>query len=164
MRDLALDLAGSIGWASRRVGEAAVTSGVVDARTGEPNDPHRFLAFTEWLSGVEDDDPIVRMIIERPFARGMAASATGYGLLATAQVFAIHYAIPWRLESPSSIKKHATDNGNASKDMMMRAAVVKFTDAKWVEGKGMQDQADALWLLDYVESLDKLVVAGDEEA
>jgi Holliday junction resolvasome RuvABC endonuclease subunit len=51
--------------------------------------------------------------------------------------------LPYIGYSPSTIKKHATGKGTASKDMMVAAATEKF-------GKVVDDNhADALWIMDY---------------
>lgn len=52
--------------------------------------------------------------------------------------------------SATAIKKHATGNGNATKEEMLDAAV-----AKWFRRTVVDDNAaDALWLLDLFESED----------
>lgn len=49
--------------------------------------------------------------------------------------------------SPSEIKKHATGKGNASKDIMMASAALKWPQMR------DDDEADALWLLDLAKSM-----------
>ena len=51
--------------------------------------------------------------------------------------------------SPNVIKKHATRSGNASKKQMLDAAIKKWPDKALFS----DDEADALWLLDYTETL-----------
>lgn len=56
------------------------------------------------------------------------------------------FGVDYKGYSSKTIKKHATGNGNANKDKMIKAAEHKF-------GKiGLSsDEADALWLLDMVQ-------------
>lgn len=56
--------------------------------------------------------------------------------------------------SPSTIKKHATGKGNASKQKMIEAAEQKWPDISIQD----DNQADALWILDYAK-----LMLGDEK-
>jgi Holliday junction resolvasome RuvABC endonuclease subunit len=58
------------------------------------------------------------------------------------------FGIQYKGYSPKEIKKHATGNANASKDMMVEAACDKWPDTNIVD----DNQADALWLLDLAMS------------
>jgi Holliday junction resolvasome RuvABC endonuclease subunit len=52
--------------------------------------------------------------------------------------------IEYRSYTPAEIKKHATGKGNSKKDVMLAAA-----RAKWSINITDDNQADALWILDY---------------
>lgn len=55
--------------------------------------------------------------------------------------------VDYRGYSPKEVKKHATGNGNASKEAMVDAA-----EAKWKRVIEDDNEADALWILDLAQS------------
>jgi len=55
--------------------------------------------------------------------------------------------IEYRGYSPSEIKKHATGKGNASKDLVLRSARLRWPDRRICD----DNEADALWLLSLVQ-------------
>lgn len=57
--------------------------------------------------------------------------------------------IEFRGLSPAEIKKFATSKGNANKDLMVAAAKIKWP-TKTIED---DNQADALWILEYSKTL-----------
>lgn len=63
------------------------------------------------------------------------------------KVFCEQHLIQYRGFSPAEIKRHACQKGNASKEMVYKAALVKW--GPYVED---DNQADALWLLDLAQT------------
>ncbi len=80
------------------------------------------------------------------YGNAVRVAAEIQGLITT---WAIDNNVEYTGVSPMVIKKHATGSGNASKGAMVDAAI-----EKWPE-KGISDdnEADALWLLDFAEKL-----------
>ena len=87
-----------------------------------------------------------RLVFERPvYCKSAAAGETLHGLAAIVMRFAVVHDLPWSRVAPQSVKKHAVSKGNANKAQMVAAA-----KEKWPEQEIRDDnQADALWLLDY---------------
>ena len=56
--------------------------------------------------------------------------------------------IEYKGVSPSEVKKHATGNGNANKEKMVKAAHNKWPDVEIVD----DNQADAMWILDFAKT------------
>lgn len=54
--------------------------------------------------------------------------------------------IEYKGVSPTEVKKHATGKGNAGKPLMVAAA-----QAKWGNGITDDNEADALWILDFAQ-------------
>jgi hypothetical protein len=170
---LALDLATSTGWALR-ARDGTVTSGVqrFELKRGE-SPGMRFLRFRRWLAevialgelgpaGVGVPAGVIAYETPLTTAKGFA-SGIGKELAAIALVEAAARGIETTNVAPSSLKKHATGSGRASKDDMVRAAAKRWlayedanVDAHVAAGGKVlgEDEADALcvlaWALDEI--------------
>jgi Holliday junction resolvasome RuvABC endonuclease subunit len=82
--------------------------------------------------------------LEQPFGRNAQALQQLYAMMGASVSACERFLLPWQLVHLSKIKKHATGAGNASKEMMVGAAL-----ARWgVELN--ENAADAAWVADYV--------------
>lgn len=140
---LALDLGTQTGWALKTV-DQAITSG------SESFKPQRFegggmryLRFKRWLTEIKQTVDTIDVVYFEEVRRhvGVDAAHAYGGFLATLTAWCEHHQIPYQGVPVGTIKKHATDKGNASKEEMI-AAVVKrgFNPAD-------DNEADALALL-----------------
>lgn len=144
MRILALDAATKTGWAiGDSISEKVKDSGVFTV-TGSC-EGEKFHNFGQWLNNKIALDMIDVVAYERyVMARGRSINLLS-GLRAMIEESCWLFnarPVPY---SASTIKKHATGNGKATKHMMMDAA-----EAKWKNYINILDDnhADALWLLD----------------
>lgn len=147
MKILALDPATSCGWAYENTEENFQTSGVWDLSIKrDESRGMRLIRFKSKL--IEIYDKLGIDVIPFEAARNAASSMQG-ALVVQAEIQGVlknwcdENDIDYTGYSPTEIKKHATDNGNASKAKMIEAAQAKF-------GEQVTDdnEADALWLLD----------------
>lgn len=140
---LALDLGTKTGWALKGV-DGKIVSGCKKFQPGRfEGGGMRYLRFADWL--VEFNDiagPIKTIWFEevRSHAGTDAAHAYG-GFLATLTAWAEKNAIPYAGVPVGTIKKHATGQGNASKD-----AVIKAVQARGFKPQD-DNEADAIALL-----------------
>lgn len=86
-------------------------------------------------------------------AKGAGALVVQSELQGVIKLWCEEEGIPYCGYSPTSIKKHATGRGNASKDEMLAAAREKWPDKRIAD----DNEADALWLLNLVST--DLVIA-----
>lgn len=86
------------------------------------------------------------IVYERPFARGQAATRLLWGAAGILEAEAHLAGVPILDMTPGEIKKWATGNGQADKDMMLAAA--------WRLGYGgtNEHEADAFCLLKFAEA------------
>ncbi|MGI9295976.1 MAG: hypothetical protein ACR2PS_18490 [Pseudomonadales bacterium] len=136
----ALDIATKTGWASLIDGN--LRSGVFD--TSEYDDEgQRGFAWGEWLFGKLVNIDFV--YIETAFNTGFGK--TDYrlnGMQYIAHMIAWHcHGVERRTVPPTTLKKHTTGSGKASKKQMVEAVV------KWGLAPADDNEADALALLDY---------------
>jgi Holliday junction resolvasome RuvABC endonuclease subunit len=75
--------------------------------------------------------------------KGTAAAQIYGGLISTIQTYCEQHNVPYLGIPVGTVKKAATGRGNASKDEMHAAAVLKLGMAV----RGTEDEADALWIL-----------------
>ena len=143
---LALDLGNSTGWAIRDANGTIHSGTWVLNSDGQSHDPRRFLRLQARLSSLHAQCGFERIIVERPgMCRSTAAAETLYGLLGIVLVFAVERRIPFARVVPQHVKKHAVGKGNANKVQMVAAAKENWPD----QAVRDDNQADALWLLDY---------------
>jgi len=80
--------------------------------------------------------------------KGTAAAHIYGGVIATLSAFCEECGIPYEGIPVGTIKKFATNKGNASKKMMVEAAQAKWPDANITD----DTEADARWLWAYAET------------
>ena len=98
-----------------------------------------FLRLERYLLGLEPDEVAFELV--RGHTGTNAAQLYG-GWVATVSAWCEQRSIPYRGIHTGSVKRHATGNGNAKKEAMMKAAKTKLG----YEGKS-EDEVDALWVL-----------------
>lgn len=149
MNILALDLGQSCGWAMRVNGK--ITSGVWDLKPTK-FDSHgvRFLMFKRRLEVEIIIGGVEKIYYEAVRKHIGTDAAHAYGsYMGHVQSVCLENDIPYEGVPVQTIKKHATGKGNADKKQMLDAAIKKFPRTNIVD----DNQADALWLLDYTFTL-----------
>lgn len=147
---LALDLARKTGWAFRD-GDGLLTYNVREFDPPGACPGGYYSAFGDWFSDMITDLAPGFVAIEKPVV-GVGIKATEHALSfgAIAQFVCYRRGVPITRVYPTTIKKHTTGSGRASK-----ADVIA-----WARSRGWSPQddnvADALALLDYVLSLDAI--------
>jgi hypothetical protein len=152
MRVLCLDLATKTGWALFD-GER-VESGVQNFSLERGDSPGmRYLKFNRWLAetclfaGDTISKPPELIVYEACHNRGGAATEVANGLTTRVQEFCALHHIDHTSVHTSTLKKHATGSGTASKDQMINAAI-----KRWGIIPADDNEADALciahWALD----------------
>lgn len=137
MNIIAFDLGATIGWACNApfAGGHKLFTGLRAHRQGQ------LLAWLpHMLSGGLD-----LVVYETPFARGRDATRCGWGSAGVIEAAASLAGLPVIDVAVATIKKFATRDGRASKDMMIRAA-----QRLGYQGSN-EHEADAFWLLKYAE-------------
>jgi len=110
----------------------------------------RFLRFRQELDRINNETVGMGKIKELYYEEvrshlGTDAAQVHGGFLSTLQAFCEEKNIPYRGIPVGTIKKHATGKGNASKEMMIKAA----RENLGYKGND-NNEADALWLLSAV--------------
>ena len=143
---LALDLATSTGWAARTE-DGGLESGTVNfkPKRGE-SDGMRYVRFRSWLNTILDVVKPSLVVYEAPHHRGGAATMVLVGLETRVHEVCATRNIEYTNVKTSTLKKHATGKGNASKAEMMASA-------ETVLGRPPinDDEADAVCVLVWVE-------------
>ena len=142
---LALDLGQKTGWAVRNA-DGAIASGTVEFKPGRfEGGGMIFLRFRAWLQEVDETAGGIGAVYfeEVRSHRGVAAAHAYGGFLAHLTAWAEANKIPYAGVPVGTIKRHATGNGNASKE-----AVIAAARALGFEPKD-DNEADALALLDW---------------
>jgi hypothetical protein len=136
---LALDMATKTGWST------AVASGVENfkKRAGESRGM-LFIRFEAWLTEIVSITQPDLVVYERPHTRGRAANEVLNGLLAFVVKICEEHGINYTDCPSTTLKKHATGRGNASKSDMMDAY-----EAKWRRPPIDDNESDARWLHDW---------------
>jgi crossover junction endodeoxyribonuclease RuvC len=152
---LTLDLGTKTGWAraiddpwwKKTWGE--YTYGTVDFSTKRlDGGGMRYLNFNRWLEYMNLSNKINEIYFEEVLGhKGTVAAHVYGGFLGGLMSWCEKYKIPYQGVPVSTIKKHITGKGNASKQMVI--------DAVKAKGYDVQDdnQADAMALLLYVEQM-----------
>lgn len=143
---LALDLGTKTGYALRTFA-GGISHGTKSFKVGKYDGAGmRYLKFREWLEDITCGVDRVAYEAVRRHVGTDAAHVYG-GLMATLSGFCEENKIPYEGVAVGTIKKHATGKGNASKEEMVQAALLR--------GWGPEDDnaADALHLLNYIETL-----------
>lgn len=156
---LALDLGLHCGWALGCAMEHArsdnLTLDIMGSGTWElaPTKQRRFegggmrwLRLRRHLEELDGLYSLSRVVVEEVRAHKGTAAAHAYGgALATVTTWceSLEFALPYEAIPVATIKRHATGKGNANKAKMIAAAEARG----WTPGD--DNEADALWLLDY---------------
>lgn len=144
MRVLALDFGGVTGWAIGKYkgADASGTWDIVPRRGESPG--MRYIHLRRKLEEIYAAYPDLGLVIyEMAHMRGGAASEYGIGCSTTLQAWCAERGFQYTTVHSATLKKWATGKGNAKKPDMMAAA----TKRGWTFSG--DDEADALWILDY---------------
>jgi Holliday junction resolvasome RuvABC endonuclease subunit len=140
---LALDLGENTGWAVRNA-DSAIASGTVEFKPSRwEGGGMIYLRFRAWLQEVDETAGGVGAVYfeEVRSHRGVAAAHAYGGFLAHLTAWAEANKIPYAGVPVGTIKRHATGNGNASKEAVIAAVrALGFDPAD-------DNEADALALL-----------------
>lgn len=148
MTILAIDPGTNLGWATRLQGK--LHFGVQEFRLARDESPGmRWLRLDKWLQEMQQLTGGIGLIVhERPHHRGGAATAILEGIVAGLQRFASEVGAEITAVPSGTLKRHATGKGNADKRSMTETAFKRFV----TNGIPLDDnEADALWILDYSE-------------
>ncbi len=143
---LSLDLAARTGWAIQ-YDTGHIRSGTWYLRRGRQMGRRSPVPMTRlWrrLNTILSNHDVSMVVFEETFARGDARFALD-SLQMTVLMWAHLSGVPWLRVSPKQWKKTCLDSANASKVEYTIAAAKRWPDQRIV----YDDQAAALWLLDY---------------
>lgn len=142
---LALDLGTKTGWAIKTEIEE-ITSGSQSFHSKRHEGAGmRYLKFKRWLEQMIESNGITEVYYEEVRRHvGTDAAHVYGGLQSQLQVICVEKGIPFSSVPVGTIKKSATNKGNASKEQMVEAARQAGFDPK------DDNQADAIHLLRYV--------------
>lgn len=146
MNILAIDLGNHTGYALQN--GQHLYSGVMDFSPNRfAGGGMRYLKFVNWLNLLIEAGPIDAVYYEEVRRHlGTDAAHVYGGFQAHLEKWCEEHKIPYEGVPVGTIKKHATGRGNANKDLMIAAA----NSHGWPTSD--DNEADALWLLDYVLS------------
>lgn len=148
MNILALDLGQNCGWAM--ITDSKITSGVWNLKPTK-YDSHgvRFLKFKKHLEVEIIIGSVEKVVYEAVHKHIGTDAAHAYGgYMSQVISMCLENDIPYEGVPVQTIKKHATGKGNADKQQMVNTAIAKFKKINIID----DNQADALWLLDYTMS------------
>ena len=113
---LALDISTTTGWAL-----SDGRTGTVDFSEYKNDRPRLLRRYYGWLCAQADRFNVMYIVVEAPFFRGPHSRLFG-SMVDLAHVCADERGFDSSEVAPTSLKKHATGSGNASKDDMIAAA------------------------------------------
>ena len=140
---LALDLGTRTGWAMQHL-DGTITSGTEQFKPQRfEGGGMRFLRFKRWLNDLYAASQHINAVFFEEVRRhaGVDAAHAYGGFMGHLTAWCEHHNIPYQGVPVGTIKKHATGNGNASKEEMIAATIkrgLKVAD---------DNEADALALL-----------------
>jgi crossover junction endodeoxyribonuclease RuvC len=144
MITLALDLGTKTGWA---LCQGTVTSGLWDlSNKRHEGGGMRYLKFRRHLEALPPPGVVYYELVRRHI--GTDAAHVYGGLLATLSTWCEERGIPYQGVGVGTIKKHATGQGNASKQAMIEAMRDKGFNP------GCDNEADALAILLYGKDME----------
>lgn len=143
---LALDLGTNCGWAMKADGNP-LKSGTWHLKPLQfETEAQRYVRFRDKLRAAIKAG-VTHVVFEAVnFAVTTDAAHMYGGFRAILMVECTEAKIPMSSFGPGQIKKHATGKGNAKKQQMLETALTKWPD----QNVSDDNQADALWLLDYL--------------
>lgn len=150
---LALDLGTHMGYA---IGNhrGKLESGTVDFSFNKRTQGGgmRYLKFVQWLERIDEKYNITEIYYEEVKRHSSTAAGHVYGSFEghlMSRYDNPEDMTPYQSIPVGTIKKYATDKGNAGKPMMVAAAVKKGWLPEDCDPEIFHDEADALWILDY---------------
>lgn len=144
MRRIGIDLGTKTGWAIQD--GTFITSGLENfAPKRFESSAMRPLRFRDWLTSLIVPGQTMIAFEEVRNHKGVDAAHCYGGLLAVLLMVCEENGVPCQGHPVGAIKKHATGKGNANKQAMIDAANRKWPDQNVTD----DNQADALWILDY---------------
>jgi len=145
MNLLAIDPGSLCGWASSING--IIESGVqsFNLKRGESRGM-RYVRFRAWLKEMIDFIKPHIIVYELAHHRGGFATEVLVGMTTRIMEICEEENIEYNAVHSATLKKFATEKGNASKEMML-----KLAREKWGNGIIDDNEADALFLLSYAE-------------
>lgn len=145
MKIIALDLGSNMALAHN-----GMDVPIVEHHTFKGPRAHRAAATQVWLAErfeqISAECDIDLVVFERPFARGMDATRSLWGIAGIVEAEATSWGYPVTDATPGDIKKFATGKGNAEKDEMLDAAI-----RLGYRGDN-EHEADAFCLLKFAEA------------
>ena len=143
---LALDMAGTTGWAVWD--GAAVTSGTWDIRPRRGDSPGmRYVYLRARLVSIRDAYPTLSTVYyEQAHHRGGAATEYAHGCVATLQAWCAEHGVEHGSIHTQALKKATTGRGNASKNDMIAEV------CRWGFTPTDDNEADALAILRWAAS------------
>lgn len=125
MAILALDIATTTGWAVA-LGNGSIQSGRLCLRKGDRQGErlHQFRSFMTDLKCRLDrrNDPLTEVSFEHAFRQQGHASELFHNMTGVLMQWCEHHGIEYSKYGVATIKKHATGNGKATKEQMIKAA------------------------------------------
>lgn len=149
---LGIDPGTHTGWALLNDDGKRIGSGVWDlSPMRHEGAGMRYLRLRTYLRGLCEGYTLTAIAYEEVAAhKGTAAAHIYGGVVATMQAWAEFEEIPYRGIPVGTVKKIATGKGNAGKDAMVTAALVRWPEIGMTSEGGetlaYADEADALWI------------------
>lgn len=148
MKILALDLATKTGWA-----HSDGPSGVWDLSVRrDESSGMRLIRLVSKLDEIIALRPGLDLVVFEAARHGapqmQGALVVHAEIQGQVKVWCERCKVQYRGYSPKEVKMHATGKGNASKDVMVEAAVDRWPSVEIAD----DNQADALWLLDLAQT------------
>lgn len=147
-RILALDMANKTGWAARTIGGAVESGMEFFGFCAEETMGSRFRRFEDWING-KWRTGVDAVVIEQAHHRSGPTTHQALGMQAIVELRACKGGADVYSVHSATLKKYATGSGRADKSAMIAAAKAKWPEVEIVD----DNHADALWLLDYYESV-----------
>jgi Holliday junction resolvasome RuvABC endonuclease subunit len=126
-----------------------VRSGVwrIDHKATKESIGMRWIKLENHLVTLFDNFQPQIVVVEVPAFAKNREIAVMKSCVAIIQKVSEQYGLQYFEANPKTIKKHATGNGNASKEMMINAAIDKWGNLGWKPETN--DEADARWIADW---------------
>jgi hypothetical protein len=140
---IAFDLGRNLGWATNMKGQQWGSESFSEVRAHRLGQFMRLLMSKEWVAMIAKADIVV---FETPFARGRAATRSMWGMAGVLEACVSETGKPLVDVSVPTIKKFATEYGQAPKNDMIAAA------RRFGYRGGNDNEADAFCLLRYAEA------------
>lgn len=144
---LALDIGTKMGWA-----HSLGMSGTFDFSTKRDESAGykliRLRSKLNMILGANGVDVLVFEAVRNASVKGRGAVVSMARMQGVIELWCEENNVEYKGFSPSAIKKHATGKGQCGKPAMIEAAKKKWSEKEYLTDKD-DNEADALWLLDY---------------